>query len=70
MGMPVAAVLRQGCDCRHQFLPASRGRAEVFILHLRYRVRLPDLQITGEPEMLRSNFVHGIKRMPFEIRPA
>jgi cytochrome P450 len=26
--------------------------------------RIPDLEITGPPEMLRSNFIHGIKRMP------
>jgi hypothetical protein len=26
--------------------------------------RLPDLEITGPPERLRSNFIHGIKRMP------
>ena len=26
--------------------------------------RLPDIEITGEPDMLQSNFIHGIKRMP------
>ena len=26
--------------------------------------RLPDLEITGEPDYLQSNFIHGIKRMP------
>ena len=26
--------------------------------------RLPDLEITGEPDLLQSNFIHGIKRMP------
>ena len=26
--------------------------------------RLPDLEINGAPEMLLSNFIHGIKRMP------
>jgi len=25
--------------------------------------RLPELEISGEPEYLRSNFIHGIKRM-------
>jgi cytochrome P450 len=28
--------------------------------------RLPDLEISGPPEYLRSNFIHGIKRMPCE----
>ena len=26
--------------------------------------RLPDIRVTGEPDMLQSNFIHGIKRMP------
>jgi cytochrome P450 len=30
--------------------------------------RLPDLEIRGPPEMLRSNFIHGIKRMPCEFK--
>ena len=28
--------------------------------------RLPDLEISGPPERLLSNFIHGIKRMPCE----
>jgi hypothetical protein len=31
--------------------------------------RLPDLEITGEPERLRSNFINGIKRMPCAFTP-
>ena len=31
--------------------------------------RLPDLQITGEPDYLMSNFVHGIKHLPCEFTP-
>jgi hypothetical protein len=26
--------------------------------------RLPDIEITGEPDYLQSGFIHGIKRMP------
>jgi methyl-branched lipid omega-hydroxylase len=26
--------------------------------------RLPNLQISGPPDMLQSQFIHGIKRMP------
>ena len=29
--------------------------------------RLPDLEITGEPERLRSFFIHGIKHMPVRV---
>ena len=25
--------------------------------------RLPDIEVTGEPAILQSNFIHGIKRM-------
>ena len=26
--------------------------------------RLPDIEVSGEPAMLQSSFIHGIKRMP------
>ena len=29
--------------------------------------RLPDVEVSGEPELLQSNFIHGIKRMPVEF---
>jgi cytochrome P450 len=32
--------------------------------------RLPDIEVTGEPAMLQSNFIHGIKRMPVQFTPA
>ena len=28
---------------------------------------LPDLEITGPPDRLQSNFINGIKRMPCEF---
>ena len=31
--------------------------------------RLPDLEITGEPDWLMSNFIHGIKHMPCAFTP-
>ena len=31
--------------------------------------RLPDLEITGEPDRLQSSFIHGIKRMPCAFTP-
>jgi len=30
---------------------------------------MPDLEITGPPERLASNFVHGIKRLPCRFSP-
>jgi len=32
--------------------------------------RLPDIQVSGEPAMLFSNFIHGIKRMPVTFTAA
>ena len=26
--------------------------------------RMPDIEVTGEPDYLMSGFIHGIKRMP------
>ncbi len=31
--------------------------------------RLPDIEVSGEPEFLQSNFIHGIKRMPASFTP-
>ena len=31
--------------------------------------RLPDIEITGEPERLFSAFIHGIKHMPCRFTP-
>jgi hypothetical protein len=31
--------------------------------------RLPDVEITGKPDLLISNFIHGIKRMPCSFTP-
>jgi len=31
--------------------------------------RLPDIEATGRPEKLGSNFVHGIKRLPAAFKP-
>jgi cholest-4-en-3-one 26-monooxygenase len=32
--------------------------------------RLPDIELAGEPELLRSNFVHGLKRLPVRFTPS
>jgi cytochrome P450 len=31
--------------------------------------RMPDLRATGEPEILRSNFISGIKHLPVAFSP-
>ncbi len=48
----------------HHCLGANLARREMRVMFRELFRRLPDLEITGPPEMLRSNFIHGIKRMP------
>ena len=43
--------------------PAARSRS----CSTRSSPRLPDLEITGPPDRLQSNFINGIKRMPCEF---
>ncbi|MGB0618744.1 MAG: cytochrome P450 [Myxococcota bacterium] len=53
----------------HFCLGANLARREIKVMFERIFRRLPDLQITGEPDRLKSNFIHGIKRMPCEFTP-
>jgi cytochrome P450 len=48
----------------HHCLGANLARREMRVMFREIFSRLPDLEITGPPEMLRSNFIHGIKHMP------
>jgi cytochrome P450 len=53
----------------HHCLGANLARREITVVFRELLQRLPDLEITGPPEMLRSNFIHGIKRMPCAFTP-
>ncbi|HEY8156823.1 MAG TPA: cytochrome P450 [Myxococcota bacterium] len=53
----------------HHCLGANLARREITVVYRELLRRLPDLEITGAPEMLRSNFIHGIKRMPCSFTP-
>jgi methyl-branched lipid omega-hydroxylase len=48
----------------HHCLGANLARREIRVLFRELFRRLPDLEITGPPDRLRSNFIHGIKHMP------
>jgi cytochrome P450 len=50
----------------HHCLGANLARREMRVMFREIFRRLPDLEITSAPEMLRSNFIHGIKRMRCE----
>jgi cytochrome P450 len=51
----------------HFCLGAHLARREITVMFSELLRRLPDIEVTGEPEMLISNFIHGIKRMPVEF---
>ena len=53
----------------HHCLGANLARREITVVFRELLRRLPDLEISGAPEMLRSNFIHGIKRMPCSFTP-
>jgi cytochrome P450 len=48
----------------HFCLGASLARGEIAVMFDEIRRRLPDLRVTGQPVMVESDLVHGIKRMP------
>ena len=53
----------------HFCLGANLARREIKVMFERILRRLPDLEITGAPDYLESNFIHGIKRMPCAFSP-
>ena len=53
----------------HFCLGANLARREIRVVFERIFARLPDLEITGPPDLLQSNFIHGIKRMPASFTP-
>src|SRR6185295_10990749 len=48
----------------HFCLGANLARMEIQAIFEELLRRLPDIQLAGSVERLRSNFIHGIKRMP------
>jgi len=59
-----------GAGGPHFCLGANLARREITVMFDELFRRLPDLQITGEPAMLQSAFIHGIKRMPCAFTPS
>lgn len=48
----------------HFCLGAHLARREIGVMFAELFRRLPDIEATGEPELLRSSFIHGIKHLP------
>jgi cholest-4-en-3-one 26-monooxygenase len=53
----------------HFCLGANLARLEIQIMFEELLRRLPDIELAGPVERLRSNFINGIKRMPVRFTP-
>ncbi|MGE3421357.1 MAG: cytochrome P450 [Dehalococcoidia bacterium] len=53
----------------HFCLGAGFARKELKVMFEELFRRLPDIELAGEPERLRSNFINGIKHMPVRFTP-
>ena len=59
-----------GAPGPHFCLGAHLARRELAVAFRNIFELLPDLEVVGEPDRLRSSFVNGIKRMPVRLRDA
>ncbi len=59
-----------GAGGPHFCLGANLARREIKVMFEELFRRLPDIEMSGEPDLLQSNFIHGIKRMPCRFTPA
>ena len=53
----------------HFCLGAHLARREITVMFRELFDRLGDIEATGEPQRLRSNFIHGIKHLPCAFTP-
>jgi cytochrome P450 len=58
-----------GAGGPHFCLGANLARREIKVMFEQLFRRLPDIEVSGEPAMLQSAFIHGIKRMPCTFTP-
>jgi cytochrome P450 len=58
-----------GAGGPHFCLGANLARREIKVLFEELWQVLPDIEATGEPSMLLSNFIHGIKHLKAEFTP-
>jgi cytochrome P450 len=54
----------------HFCLGANLARLELRVMFEELTKRIPIMELAGEPERLRSNFIGGIKRMPVSFDPS
>ena len=54
---------------QHFCLGANLARMELKLIFREIMSRIPDMKLAGDVEMLRSNFIGGVKHMPVEFSP-
>jgi cytochrome P450 len=59
-----------GAGGPHFCLGANLARREIKVMLTELFKRLPDIEATGEPQMLQSPFIHGIKHLTASFKPA
>jgi cholest-4-en-3-one 26-monooxygenase len=58
-----------GAGGPHFCLGANLARMEMQVMFDEVLRRLPDIQLNGEPERLRSHFINGLKHLPVKFTP-
>jgi cholest-4-en-3-one 26-monooxygenase len=53
----------------HFCLGANLAKLEIRVMFEALLDRLPDIELAGEPQRLRSNFINGIKHLPVQFTP-
>ncbi len=53
----------------HYCLGAHLARRQIKVMFQELFTRIPDIQATGDPELLASAFIHGIKHLPADFTP-
>jgi cholest-4-en-3-one 26-monooxygenase len=53
----------------HFCLGANLARAEMRVIFDELLHRIPDMELDGQPERLRSNFINGLKHLPVSFSP-
>jgi cytochrome P450 len=54
----------------HYCLGAHLARAEIRAMFQAIFTRMPDLEVTGDPQWLRSSAINGIKHLPVRFTPS
>jgi cytochrome P450 len=53
----------------HFCLGAHLARREITVMFRELFQRLPDIDVAGEPQLLRASFIHGVKHLPATFSP-